>query len=26
GFAVKRIYSDADNSEKAINKIIELFK
>ena len=26
GFAIKSIYSDADDSEKAINRIIELFK
>jgi AcrR family transcriptional regulator len=26
GFAVKNIYSDADDDEKAINRIIELFK
>ena len=26
GFAVKRIYSDADDNDKAINRIIELFK
>jgi AcrR family transcriptional regulator len=26
GFAVKSIYSDADNNEKEINRIIELFK
>ncbi len=26
GFAVKRIYSDSDDNDKAINRIIELFK
>jgi len=26
GFAVKSIYSDADNNDKSINRIIELFK
>jgi hypothetical protein len=26
GFAVKSIYSDADDNDKAINRIIELFK